>query len=309
VGGTRFWNYATEELALLDALRLSRAMSYKNALAELPLGGGKSVIIGDSLTTSRAEIFRAHGRFVESLAGKFITAEDVGTTPSDMQFVREETCHVAGLPGRSGDPSPMTALGVFRALEAAANHRWKSADLTGRTVALQGCGKTGYSLAGQLHKAGSNLIVSDVDPNRAKRVVNEFGAKAVPPEQIFDTRADIFAPCALGGIINDQTIARLRAEIVVGSANNQLLEDRHGDLLHEKDILLVPDYVSNAGGVINGCQELLEWRPADCLIKVNGIYEKITTILKIAEAEHLPPNRVADRLAMNILSRARPVNL
>lgn len=304
-GGTRFWNYSGEELALLDALRLSRAMSYKNALAGLPLGGGKSVIIANTQIASRAEIFRAHGRFVESLGGNFITAEDVGTTPYDMQFVREETRYVAGLPGKSGDPSPMTALGVFRALEAAAKHRWGSADLAGRTVALQGCGKTGYSLAEHLHKARANLLVSDIDPNKTKRVVNEFGASAIPPEQIFQSRADIFAPCALGGVINDQTIPQLRVEIIVGSANNQLLEDRDGDLLHEKGILFVPDYVCNSGGVINGCQELLGWRAADCLLKVEGIHEKVTTILKMVEEESLPPHRIADRLASNLISNAK----
>lgn len=308
VGGTRFWHYPSQDLALVDALRLSRAMSFKNALADLPLGGGKSVIIGNTSSINRAEIFHAHGRFVESLGGKFITAEDVGTTPSDMEYVWEETRYVAGLPGKSGDPSPITALGVFRALQAAANHRWGSPDLSSRTVVVQGCGKTGYALARELHNVGAKLVVSDVNANQVNRVIEEFEARAVVPEKIFQTPADIFAPCALGGILNDETIPQLQIEVVVGSANNQLLEARHGDLLHEKGILFVPDYVSNAGGVINGCQELLGWSAELCLFKVNAIYDKIISILDLAKANSLPPYRVADQLARKVLSTAKSVD-
>ena len=308
VGGTRFWNYPSDEAASNDALRLSRAMSYKNALAGLPFGGGKSVIIGDNQTFDRERIFRAHGRFVETLGGSFITAEDVGTRPSDMDYVRRETCHVAGLPGGSGDPSPVTAHGVFRALQACAKHRWGSDELTGRKIAIQGCGSTGYNLAKELHNAGAKLFVTDVDASRVKRVVDEFHAEAVSPEAIVAVGADVFAPCALGGTINDQTISQLKVEVVVGSANNQLLEARHGDRLEELGILFAPDYVANAGGIINGCRELLGWDAAAALRKVEEIYETMFGILKLARAESTPPFRIADRVAEKRLHGAKRSN-
>src|SRR5688572_25883348 len=193
-GGTRFWNYASEEEAITDALRLSRGMTYKNALPGLPLGGGKSIIIGDNKTTNREALFRAHGRFVDSLGGLYITAEDVGTSPADMEIVRQETRHVAGLLGRSGDPSPVTARGVFRAIQASAKHRWNTDDLSGRTVAIQGCGNVGYHLAKLLHAAKAKLVVTDVNERSVARVVDECAAETVPPREIFRIKADIFAP-------------------------------------------------------------------------------------------------------------------
>src|ERR1041385_2957348 len=214
LGGTRFWSYASDEDAIVDALRLARGMTYKNAVAGLNLGGGKSVIIGDNKTKERELLFRAHGRFVESLGGRYITAEDVGTSTADMDFVHMETDYVSGLAGRSGDPSPVTAHGVFRAIQAAAKSRWGSDDLSNRTIAVQGCGHVGYYLAKELHETGAKLVVSDIDADRAKRVVNEFGARAVDPDEIYSVEADIFAPCALGAIINDLTIPRLKVEIV-----------------------------------------------------------------------------------------------
>src|SRR5918997_3520236 len=198
LGGARFWNYASEQDALVDVLRLSRGMTYKNALAGLPFGGGKSIIIGDNRTPRREEIFRAHGRFVETLGGSYLTAEDVGTSTADMEFVLRETRHVAGLADRSGDPSPVTARGVFRAMQAAARHRWRTDELAGRRIALQGCGHVGYYLAKELHEAGARLIVADVDRERAGRVVDECRAERVEPEEIYAVEADIFAPCALG---------------------------------------------------------------------------------------------------------------
>jgi len=305
VGGTRFWNYANDEEASLDALRLSRGMSYKTAMAGLPFGGGKAVIIGDNKTTDRKQIFRAHGRFVESLKGRFITAEDIGTTPSDMEYVALETKHVAGLPGGSGDPSPVTARGVFRAMLACARHRWGTTDLSRRTVALQGCGNTGYNLAKELHQAGAKLLVSDIDSQKAARLVNEFDAQAVAPEEIFSTPADILAPCALGGIISDDSIEQLQVEIVVGSANNQLLEPRHGDRLHEKGILYAPDYVANVGGVINGCRELLGWDRTDAMTKVQELYDTMLDLLNQAQAEGTPPFRKADHVAEQRIQAAR----
>ncbi len=297
VGGTRFWNYGSDEEASRDALRLSRGMSYKNALAGLPFGGGKSVIIGDNKMLDRERIFRAHGRFVESFGGRYITAEDVGTTPRDMEYVALETRHVGGLPGRSGNPSPVTAHGVFRALQACAQFKWGSADLSGRVVAIQGCGSTGYNLAREIHEAGGSLIVADIDPERVQRVVSEFGAKQVSITEIVSVQADIFSPCAMGGIINDETIPLLKAEIVVGSANNQLLEARHGDTLNELGKLYAPDYVANAGGIINGCRELLNWDEAASATKVHAIFDTMLELFVQAAAAGTPAFRQADKLA------------
>ena len=304
-GGTRFWNYASDELAIADVLRLSRMMSYKNALAGLPLGGGKAVIIGDNKIADRERIFRAHGRFVESFGGTFITAEDIGTTPSDMQYVLKETRHVAGLPGRSGDPSPVTAHGVFVSLQACAEHRWGSTELSGKSVAIQGCGNTGYYLGRELAKAGAKLLVADIDDLKVRRMVDEFAATPVDTKEILSADADVLAPCAFGGILNDETIPNLRVEMVVGSANNQLLESRHGDVLHELNILYAPDYVANAGGVINGCREVLGWDTADAQQRVDGIYDTMTEILTAAREKGIPPYQIADRIAESRLAAAK----
>ena len=297
VGGTRFWKYENDEAAVQDLLRLARGMTYKNALAGIPFGGGKSIVLRSGSEIDRERIFREHGRFVDTFGGQYITAEDVGTSPADMEFVRRETNHVAGLLGKSGDPSPVTGRGVFRALQAAAKHRWGSDDVSGRTVALQGCGNVGYWLASNLHQAGARLIASDVDPTKVERVIKEFGALAVAPEEIYATDADIFAPCALGGIINDDTIPQLKVEIVVGGANNQLLEARHGDELARLGILYAPDYAANSGGMISGCRELLGWEATKSAAKVEEIYDTLLGIFRMAEAEGIPTYRAADRLA------------
>jgi len=297
LGGTRFWNYASDEEAIVDALRLARGMTYKNAVAGLNLGGGKSVIIGNNKTTDREMIFRAHGRFVESLGGRYITAEDVGTSTADMDYVHMETKNVSGLAGRSGDPSPVTAHGVFRAIQASAKERWGSDDLSGRTVSVQGCGHVGYFLAKELHEAGATLVVTDIDGDRVKQVVSEFGARAVAPDDIYGVQADIFAPCALGGIINDKTIPQLKVEIVSGAANNVLLEERHGEVLDEKGILYAPDYVANAGGVINVYSELAGWSSARAFRKADEIYDTILRVFRIAKTDKVPTYVAADRLA------------
>jgi leucine dehydrogenase len=297
LGGTRFWSYASDEEAIVDALRLARGMTYKNAVAGLNLGGGKSVIIGDNKTTDREMIFRAHGRFVESLGGRYITAEDVGTSTADMDYVHMETDYVSGLAGRSGDPSPVTAHGVFRAIQASAKERWGKDDLTGKIISIQGCGHVGYYLAKELHEAGAKLIVTDIDPERVKRVVNEFGARAVTADEIYAVQADIFAPCALGAIINDKTIPQLKVEIVSGAANNVLLEERHGDELERKKILYAPDYVANAGGVINVYSELAGWTSARAFRKADEIYDTILKVFAIAKNEGIPTYLAADRLA------------
>jgi len=301
VGGTRLWNYPTEDEALTDVLRLSRGMTYKNALAALPLGGGKAVIIGENKTLDRETIFSAHGRFVEALGGDFVTAEDVGTSPADMEIVGRETNHVAGLLSGTGDPSPYTARGVFRAMQAAAKHAWKNENLAGVTVALQGCGNVGYNLAKNLHAAGAKLIVSDIDVRKTRPLVEEFDALVVEINQILGAAADVFAPCALGAVINDQTIPRLRARIVAGAANNQLLEDRHGEMLKERGILYVPDYAANSGGVFSGCVDVLGWDLEHVAKKVDEIYHTVLSILELAASENISTSKAADRIAENNL--------
>jgi leucine dehydrogenase len=297
LGGTRFWHYASDDDAIIDALRLARGMTYKNAVAGLNLGGGKSVIIGNNRTTDRELIFRAHGRFVESLGGRYITAEDVGTSTADMDFVHMETDYVSGLAGRSGDPSPVTAHGVFRAIQASAKQCWGSDDLSARTVSVQGCGHVGYYLSKELHEAGAKLVVTDIDPERVKSVASEFGARAVSPDEIYSVRADIFAPCALGAIINDTTIPQLQCAIVAGAANNVLLEERHGVALEEKGILYAPDYVANAGGVINVYSEIAGWSSARAFRKADEIYDTILKVFAIATSQKLPTYLAADHLA------------
>ncbi len=305
LGGTRFWNYASDEEAITDALRLARGMTYKNAVAGLNLGGGKSVIIGDNRTPNREMLFRAHGRFVDSLGGRYVTAEDVGTGTLDMDFVHMETNYVAGMLGKSGDPSPVTARGVFRAMQATSKHRWGTDDLSGRTVAIQGCGNVGYNLAKELHAVGANLIVADIDAERVKRVVNEIGARAVSVAEIIDQDADILAPCALGGGLNDDTIPKLRVELVVGAANNQLLEDRHGTMLQDRGITYAPDYVVNAGGVINVYSELAGWDRIRSLRKADEIYQTILGVFDIAKADGVTPHVAADRLAERRIQAVR----
>jgi len=304
-GGTRFWNYASEDEALTDVLRLSRGMTYKNALPGLPLGGGKSIIIGDNKTPDREALFRAHGRFVDSVGGLYITAEDVGTSPADMEIVRQETHHVAGLLGRSGDPSPYTARGVFRAIQAATKFRWNMNELSGLTVAVQGCGHVGYHLVKMLHEAGAKVIAADVNDENLARVVSEFDVVTVSPGEIFGVRAEIFSPCALGGVINDQTISELKIQIVAGAANNQLLDEQHGEMLKERNILYVPDYVANAGGVFNGCTELLGWEPERAAKKVDQIYDSVLTIFENANTQGITTNEAANRLAEDRIRRAR----
>src|SRR6266481_3244948 len=247
LGGTRFWNYKNDRDALIDCLRLARGMTYKAAVAGLNLGGGKSVIIGDNKIRNREPIFRAHGRHVKALGGRYITAEDVGTSVGDMEFIKAETDHVTGLIGKSGDPSPVTAFGVYRGIKACARHHYGADSLAGKTVAIQGAGNVGYHLAGLLYKEGAKLIVTDIDAGRVQRAVQEFKATAVTADAIYGQQADIFAPCALGAIINDETIPQLKVEIVAGGANNVLAEERHGDELEAKGILYAPDYVINGG--------------------------------------------------------------
>src|SRR6266576_3384769 len=297
LGGTRFWSYPSDTAALVDCLRLARGMTYKAAVAGLNLGGGKSVIIGDNRTTRREALFRAHGRHVESLKGRYVTAEDVGTSTGDMEFIKAETDHVTGLIGKSGDPSPVTAYGVYRGIKACARYRYVSDSLAGKSVALQGCGSVGYHLARLLAADGAAITCTDIDPQRVKRVVEESRAKPVGTDEIYVVPANVFAPCALGAVINDQTVDRLRVEIVAGAANNQLAEDRHGELLEQRQITYAPDYVINGGGLINVNAELHGWAPERARSKAGEIYDTLLRVFEIAREEGVPTYRAADRLA------------
>ncbi len=302
VGGTRLWSYATLEDAVTDVLRLARGMTYKNAAAGLPLGGGKSVILRPEGPLDREKVFQAHGRFIERQGGRYVTAEDVGSTPADMAIVRRETRHVAGLEGLSGDPSPFTARGVFRAIEGAAAYRWGSSDLAGRRFGLQGCGNVGYQLALQLKQAGADLVVADVDPARSERLVREVAAVAVDPRRVHAEILDGFVPCALGGTLNAQTIPQLRCEIVVGAANNQLLAAEDAERLRARGILYVPDYIANAGGVINGSREILGWPEQQAWARLERIRETVLELCAAADRDQVTTAAAADRLALSRLS-------
>jgi leucine dehydrogenase len=302
LGGTRFWQYSSTDEAITDALRLARGMTYKSAVAGINLGGGKSVIIGDNKRADREALFRAHGRFIETLGGRYITAEDIGTSPADMEYIKLETDHVAGLLGLSGDPSPVTGYGVYVGMKAAAKVKWGSDSLSGKSVAVQGAGKVAHYLMQHLHAEGARIIVTDIDGEKVKRAVQEFGAHAVAPDDIYDQAADIYAPCALGATVNDETLPRLKVQIIAGGANNQLAEDRHGDELEKRGILYAPDYVINGGGVINVYGELHRWPVERAKKKAGEIYDTLLRIFDIAKRERMPTYRAADRLAMQRVS-------
>ena len=297
LGGTRFWNYASDAEALTDVLRLSRGMTYKAAAAGLNLGGGKAVIIGDPRTTQREMLFRAHGRFVDTLKGRYITAEDVGTSVEDMDYVQMETDYVSGMAGGLGDPSPVTAHGTYRGMKACAKQKYGDDSLAGKHVAVQGVGHVGYHLCAYLAEEGATLTVTDIEEKRVQKVVAEFGAHAVAPDAISAVDADIFAPCALGAVINDRTLPVLRVDIVSGAANNQLQEERHGDEIEAKGILYAPDYVINAGGLINVYGELNGWTPDRAKRKAGEIYQTLLDLFELARDQGIPTFAAADRLA------------
>jgi len=311
LGGCRYWPYLNEAQALEDVLRLSRGMTYKAAMARLPLGGGKSVILGDPKRTKSRELLLTFGEAVGRLGGRYIVAEDVGTTADDMATVRRVTRHVAGLPGArgAGDPGPTTALGVLHGIHAAVRHKLGRASLKGCSVAVQGLGSVGYRLCQLLHSEGAHLIVADIDRSRVERARKELSAKPSEPEAIFEVEADVFAPCALGSVLDDRTIPRLRAAIVAGSANNQLAEDRHGELLRSRGILYAPDYVINAGGLISVAREALGregsgYERERVLAEVAGIEEALQEMFDRADKDQLPTNVVADRMAEERLAAA-----
>jgi leucine dehydrogenase len=310
VGGCRMWNYASEQDAIDDVLRLSKGMSLKNAMADLGLGGGKSVIIGDPHTEKTPELFRAFGRMLDRLGGHYITAEDVGIDVADMQIVATQTKYVAGLETGdhpSGDPSPYTAHGVFYGIRAAVEHRLGKKDLSGLTVLVQGLGHVGYNLCRELNEAGANLVVTDIDRDNVDRVTSEFGAKAVEPDAIFEQQGDVFAPCALGAILNDHTILKLKVPVVAGAANNQLKRNHNGEELRRLGILYAPDYVINAGGIIQVANEVYgrDTNVGEGMRKVEEVYGTLMEVFNEADKEGKPTNQIADTIAGRRIEAAR----
>jgi leucine dehydrogenase len=301
-GGLRMWTYDREEDAIFDALRLARGMTYKYAAAGVNLGGGKAVIIGDPKKDKTEALMRAMGRFIDQQGGEYITGEDVGTTLDDMETLYSETDHVVTLPvhaGGAGDISPATALGSVLATKACALKVWGSDSLAGRTVALQGLGVCGYKALRLIVEEGATVIVSDVDTEKVNRAIAEFGVTAVAPDQIYDQNVDIFAPYALGAVINDNTIDRLKCKIVAGSANNILAEERHGDALQARGIVYAVDYVANSGGTIFDTDRFRKggFQPERAWANVRRVYDRTLEVFEIAAAEGIPYYRAADQLA------------
>jgi len=313
LGGCRMWPFESEEEAISDAMRLSRGMTYKNAAAGLNLGGGKAVIIGDPNKDKSEALFRAFGRFVQSLGGRYITAEDVGTSVEDMEQIKMETSFVSGLPpefGGSGDPSPFTALGVFEGIKASVKFKLQKKDIRGIKVAVQGVGHVGYYLCEMLHEAGAELIVTDIFEDKIDTVVNEFGAKSVPEDEIYSVDTEVFAPCALGAIVNDETIKQMKFKIIAGGANNQLLDENiHGKKLKAKDILYAPDYLINAGGVINVYFETInEYNKERVTKKVKNIYNILMEVYKISGEQNITTVEAAAHFAENRINLIRHVH-
>ncbi|MEE8545110.1 MAG: Glu/Leu/Phe/Val dehydrogenase dimerization domain-containing protein [Alphaproteobacteria bacterium] len=304
-GGCRMWPYATEAEALSDVLRLSRAMTYKLALARIPIGGGKTVIIGDPRRDKSEALLLALGRCVDSLGGRYIVGEDVGITVDDMTVINRETPHVVGLKGVSGDTSPPTAYGVYLGIRAAVARRLGRDDLEGVRVAVQGVGSVGLDLCRRLSADGAKLAVADLDAAACARARDELGATVVGVDEIYDLEVDVFAPCALGAVINDDTVPRLRAAIVAGAANNQLAEDRHGVALAERGILYAPDYVINAGGAHNASRERGSYDRDEAYRAIEGIPEILIEIFTRAEREGVPTSVAADRMARERIAEER----
>lgn len=308
LGGARMWTYATEADAIEDALRLARGMTYKNAAAGLNLGGGKTVIIGDPKRDKNPEMFRALGRYIQSLNGRYITAEDVGSTVYDMDLIHQETDYVTGTTpgsGSSGDPSPVTAYGILKGMKAAVKAAYGSDSLNGKKVAVQGVGNVAFKLCRHLHKEGAKLIVTDINKESVNLAVEAFGAMAVDPDDIYDVDCDIYAPCALGATLNDETIPRLKAKVIAGSANNQLKSAKHGEQIFEKGIIYAPDYVINSGGVINVADELNGYNQARAMKKVETIYDSLLTVFDISKRDNIPTSIAADRMAEERIEAVR----
>lgn len=301
LGGTRMWNYDTEQEAIRDVLRLSRGMTYKAAISGLNLGGGKAVIIGDARTDKNEQLFRAFGRYVDSLGGRYITAEDVGIDVQDMEWVNMETKYVTGTPkatGGSGNPSPVTAYGVYVGIKAAAKKAYGSDSLEGKRIAIQGAGHVSSNLARFLSDENAELFICDIYEDKVKAVAAETGATVVDTDDIYGLDVDIFSPCALGGVINDETIPQLKCDIIAGAANNVLdEEDKHGHILLDKNILYAPDYVINAGGLINVASELEGYNEKRAHNKAARIYDTILDILNYSEDNNMPTYAASNILA------------
>ena len=304
IGGCRFLEYDTEREAVVDALRLARGMTYKAALANLPHGGGKTVLLRPRRLFDRAAIFRSFGRFIDGLGGRYFTAEDSGTGIEDMEVVKTVTNQVVGTGGGSGDPSPFTALGVRRGIEACVKLKLGRSSLEDIHVAVQGVGHVGYQLCKQLHGQGAKLTVADIDPLKAERAQREFGANVVPIDRIFDVECDVLAPCALGSALNDDTIPRIRALVVAGAANNQLAEPRHGDDLNARGIIYAPDYAINAGGLINVAHELTTYSADKAREDTMKVYDTIYQIGERSMQSLTPSYRVADLIVEEKLAKA-----
>jgi leucine dehydrogenase len=297
-GGTRFYNYETTEDALYDVTRLARGMTYKNAASGLNLGGCKTVIVGDPKKLKSEAFFRAYGRHIQSLNGRVITGEDMNISPDDCVYMNMECDYIAGLPGKSGDPSIVTALGVYVGMKASAKQVYGDDSLKGLKVSIQGAGQVGYYLAKHLEEEGANIFYTDISEDRINRMKTEFkDATYVDPKDIYGLEVDIFSPCAMGAIFTDETIPQLKCKIIAGSANNVLQETRHGDKLDELGILYAPDYVINAGGVINVYHEVIGYNHDRAINDASKIYDRLLEIYKIAEEEHIPTYLAADRMA------------
>jgi len=304
-GGVRIWPFETEDDAIMDALRLSQAMTYKAAAANLPLGGGKAVIMADPRKDKTEALLRAYGRYVDTLGGRYITTTDVGSTTRDLEYIALETKYVAGLPttlGGSGDTSVLTGLGVYKGMKACAKKVWGTDSLSGRTVAIQGLGKVGYYTAEHLVEEGATLVATDIHEDGLEKA-RELGAAVVEPEEIYDVPCDIFCPCALGGVLSSRTIPRLRCRIVAGGANNQLLNAEAGTELHCRGILYAPDYIINAGGIINiACEIDASYNGERAREMTERIYETMEQVLDIASRDEVPTAQAADRLAEQRIS-------
>lgn len=303
VGGCRFWNYDNDEEALIDVLRLSKGMTYKNALAGLNFGGGKAVIIGDPKKLKSEALFRAFGRALNNLNGSYYSAEDVNITTGDIMHAYKETKFVVGLEGKSGNPAPFTAYGTYLGIKAAVKHKLGKDSLEGLTFSIQGLGSVGMYLCEKLHKDGGKLFVTDINQESIDKAVTEYGATAVELNDIYGLDADVYVPCALGATVNDNTIPQLKVKIIAGCANNQLQEPRHGRELMEKGILYAPDYAINAGGIINIFfeQDPEGYSSEKATKKVEEIYDTLMAIFERAKLENKPTHEVADIIAQEII--------
>ena len=301
LGGTRMWDYANEEDAIQDVLRLSRGMSFKAAISGLELGGGKAVIIGNANTEKTEALMRKFGQYVDSLGGKYITAEDVGMNTKDMEYVRMETKHVTGIPesmGGSGDPSPVTAFGVFMGMKAAAKYKWGSDNLDGKKVLVQGVGHVGENLVKNLTGEGSKVIINDINETRLAEISKQYGAEIVMGDDIYGLDIDIYAPCALGATLNPDTISRLKCKIIAGAANNQLADEiRDAQLCKDKGIVYAPDFLINAGGLINVYSEIKGYDKGHAINQTRAIYDTTLEILKMAELESMTTHAAALEIA------------